>query len=202
MSETTTFGRRTTGACAMLIATLIAACGGDDGPGDGTLPEGALDLELSSLNSSDVDDGFLDKDENIGNQSGNPWGEFIEEMRDRCGGDPAGLSVSSGTLTIVGSEGIDGFEDLFPDGVDLVFRGTQGSDEEAETVVVASMAAALGTGPVDLDGVASREDLGGLHPRLVGGDFHVGVRGATDLTDEDDFSVDLAMSVEVVAYCE
>jgi hypothetical protein len=189
-------------ASAAAVALLVGGCGRDDRPGDVTLHEGALDLQLSSLSSSDVDDGTLEKDENIGNQSGNPWGEFIDEMRDRCGGDPAGFSVSGGTLSIVDSEGVDGFEDLFPDGLDLLMRSTQGSDEDAETVVVARSAAPTGSGPVDLVGVAGREDLAALHPRLVGGDFHVGVRGSTDLTDEDDFSVDLAMSLEVVAYCE
>ncbi|MBI2893374.1 MAG: hypothetical protein HYY06_07460 [Deltaproteobacteria bacterium] len=201
MSMTTTIGRRGS-ARAMALAALLGACGGDDGPGDGTLPEGALDLQLSSLNSSDVDDGFLEKDENIGNHTGDPWGEFIDEMTDRCGGDPAAFSVSRGTLSIVDAQGVDGFEELFPRGVDLLFRSTQGSDEDAETVVVASSAAPTGSGPVDLDGVGGRDDLAALHQRLLGGDFHVGVRGSTDLTDQDDFSVDLAMSLEVVAYCE
>lgn len=57
-------------------------------------------------------------------------------------------------------------------------------------------------GPVSLGGLAGRSSLGVLHERLVGGDFHVGLRGETALTGADDFSMNVRIRMRVRAFCD
>lgn len=197
----------------LFACVLVSGCGGgggggggggaDGGPfpvGDVSLPINSLELSLNSLNDSDIDDGFLDKDENIGNGGSDAWTDFVDASEAACGGVPVGLAVQGARLRFTERDGVTTWEELFPRGVSVIFRDTSGSDLAALQVTVATHESPSGAAPLLLTGVASRGDLAELLDALLGGDFHVAVRGPSDL--ETTFSVSLGISLQLEAYCD
>ncbi len=185
---------------ALLLAAL-AGCGG------GSVDSGTMTITVNSMNESDIrTPGVVQKDENISNDSGNPWGEFVKRARDQCGGDPAGFEVlgASVGLDTSGGGNVQRFEDVSGagDAVTAFFASTSGSDATAVKADVGSVTGPTGAGPIPLALSATRASLAPLHGRLVGGDFHVGVRVGTYLTAQDRFTMDVRVSFSVRAHCD
>ena len=73
-------------------------------------------------------------------------------------------------------------------------------DADALRVDVAS-AVVTGPGTVTLTVTATRSQLQVIHERLVGGDFHVGLRATTDRDEDDYFSMDVIVTFQARAHC-
>jgi hypothetical protein len=182
------------------VLILTTACS-DLGPVDSAV----IALTINSMNSSDIDPpGIIEKDENISTETGNPWGEFIRAAEDLCGDAVSGFEVLSATLglDVAGSSGVSVLEDVISGDATVFFSSTRGNDATAVRVDVASMSGVSGTGPVNLPVTATRAQLQTLFERLLGGDFHVGLRAETDRLDSDSFSMDARVSISARAHCE
>ena len=164
-----------------------------------------MTLTINSMNSSDIDPvGIIEKDENIGTETGNPWGEFIRLAEDQCQTTPAGFDVLSVTiaLDVAGSSDVATLDDVISGDAIVFFASTRGNDAAAVRVDVGSGAGLAGVGPVNLPVIASRTQLAALLERMVGGDFHVGLRAETDRVDTDSFSMDVRVTIQTRAMCE
>jgi hypothetical protein len=160
-------------------------------------------ITVNSLNQSDINENnVIEKDENISNNSGNPWGEFIDIAQAECISDPGGFQILGVSVQLVPKDGIDRFEDFVSGKLSVDFINTQNSDMDAERVVIASKNNPSGIGPIDLENLASRSELSLLNDRLIGGDFHVGITADTHLNDNDSFAFDVIIRFQVRAYCE
>jgi hypothetical protein len=183
------------------LLSSAAACGDALGPVD-SIP---MTLTINSMNSSDIDPvGVIEKDENIGTETGNPWGEFIRLAEDQCQTTPAGFDVLSVTiaLDVAGSSDVATLDDVISGDAIVFFASTRGNDAAAVRVDVGSGAGLAGVGPVNLPVIASRTQLAALLERMVGGDFHVGLRAETDRVDTDSFSMDVRVTIQTRAMCE
>lgn len=185
---------------ATLCTLVLAGCGDSDPLGPVISP--TITLTVNSMNSSDIESGMLDKDENISTETGNPWGEFIRMAEDECKADPVGFEVTHVALSLdtEGSNGVAGLDDVFSGAVSVIFRSTQGSDEDAAQVAVGS-GPVSGAGNSTLVASGTRSALAPLYERLLGGDFHVAVRGGTDRQHGDDFSMDVRVTFATTAFC-
>ncbi|MDH3272349.1 MAG: hypothetical protein OEN56_13500 [Gemmatimonadota bacterium] len=157
------------------------------------------------MNSSDIDPpGVIEKDENISTETGNPWGDFIRIAEDRCGRSPVAFEVLSVALAldVAGSADVQVLDDVISGDATVFFASTQGSDAAAVRVDVASASGVSGVGPVNLPVTASRAQLSALYERLLGGDFHVGLRAQTDRVDTESFSMDARITFEARGICE
>lgn len=193
-----------------LAALALAGCGGSDpgdsGNGPGPVDSGNVTIRIDSINESDIRTaGTVQKDGNISTGTGNPWGTFVGQAKAECGKDPVGFEVTSlsiGLDTSGGGSTTTRFEDVVDGAATVFFASTQGSDAAATKADVGSVSAPTGAGPVAVPVSATRSSLDPLLARLVGGDFHVGFRAATSLTDRDDFSMDVRVTLAARAHCE
>lgn len=178
-------------------ALLLPACGEETGP----VTSGPITTSVNSMNESDVDAGELSKDENISNETGNPWGRFVDHAESECGGSPTGFGLLSMTLSLDASRSdVDRLEQVFTGPVTVYFSSTRGSDASAVRVDVGGAISVSGAGPVALEILATRAELAALHERLVGGDFHVGLRGST--TRSEPFSITPVVVFRAQAFCD
>ena len=178
---------------------ILAGCDETPGPAD----SGPFTTSVNSMNESDIDAGMLAKDENVSNETGNPWGEFIKRAETVCGADPSGFSVLSATLSLDTSRSdVAGLEEVFTGPVVVYWSSTRGSDAGAVRVDVAGATSVAGTGPVTLEILATRRQLAALHDRLVGGDFHIGIEGSTTRDPADAFSITPVIAMEARAHCD
>lgn len=186
---------------AVGVAAIASSCSSAPGPVD----SGEITITINTMNPSDIrTPGTIEKDENISAETNNPWGKFVREARDACAGDPVAFEVLSArvALDVDGSQDVAVLEDVINGAATIFFASTTGSDSSAVRVDVASAAAATGLGPVSFAVGATQDSLASLHQKLVGGDFHVGLRAATTLTDQDNFSMDVRITLSARAFCE
>jgi hypothetical protein len=162
-----------------------------------------ITMTVNSMNGSDIESGIIDKDENISTETGNPWGEFMSDAVDQCGGDPVGFEVAEVSLELDrdGSD-IESLDEVFSDSASVILRSTQGSDADADQVVIGSGMVQGAGGTFNFMVPVLRAELAVIHDRLVGGDFHVAVRGATHRQRGDDFSMDVRVSFGVRTFCD
>lgn len=180
-------------AAVLLALVLHAGCGDDP-----AAVTGPITLTISSINESDIDNGVVWKDKNISSESGNPWGEFIDDAQSQLGGDPSEFEFISATVTldVASSDEVAGFEDVAAGSMRLMITRTNGDTP----VIIAELADPSGT-EVDLPITASRSDLATHHSAMVGGDFKARLELDTDLTKaDDDFSMDVSITLEAAAY--
>lgn len=184
---------------APFLATLaLAACG------LGPVESGPLAVTVNSVNESDVQGGVVWKDENISNDSGNPWGEFVRRARDTCGADPVAFEVVSASVALDTSGGpgmVSRFEDVVSGTAAVRFLSTSGSDPAAVSADVGQVAAPAGPGPIPLALLGTRSALAPLHARLLGGDFHVGFRAGV-LPGAGPFTMDVRVDFAALAHCD
>jgi hypothetical protein len=184
---------------AVLVSLQLIGCEEDKGP----ITSNEITIVVNSINESDInEDGILEKDENISNDSGNPWGEFIKDAEAECGGNPDRFEIVSITVQISDQVGVTNFEDVIFGNASVHFLSTQGSDLDAVRVTIGSNNNLTGISANELTNMASSSDLNSLRDRLLGGDFHVGFRGETDLTKDDTFSMDVIIKFVVKAHCD
>ena len=182
-----------------ILILIFAACEEDKGP----ITSNEILITVNSINQSDINSqGIIEKDENISNNSGNPWGEFIKEAETECGSNAKNFEILGVSVQLTDTENIDGFEDIINGMGEVYFINTQGSDIDADRVLIGSSNNLAGMIPNELTNLASRNDLNLLYERLLGGDFHVGFRGETNLTKDDNFSFDVIIKFVVKAYCD
>lgn len=180
-----------------LTALTVAACGA------GPVDSGTISLTVNSMNESDIrTPGTVQKDKNIGTETGNPWGRFIDVAQAECGRDPAGFEISSASIALDPGSDVTAFPDVIDGTAAVFFSDVSGSDAAATKVDVGSTTGPTGAGPVALSVSGTRSNLAPLRDRMVGGDFHVGVRAGTSLTGADQFSMDVRVSFVVLAHCD
>lgn len=184
-----------------ISVTFISLIGCEEETGPITSNE--MTIVVNSINQSDINDsGKIEKDENISNNTGNLWGEFIKEAEAECGSVPNKFEIVSLNIQLSDNEGVDVFEDAINGEAAVYFINTQGSDTDAIKVKVASGSNVTGLSSNELSNLASSGDLSVLTERLQGGDFHIGFSGATNLTKDDVFSFDVIIKFVVKAHCE
>ncbi|MFQ5629583.1 MAG: hypothetical protein ACE5I1_12540 [bacterium] len=157
------------------------------------------------MNQSDIKPaGMISKDENISNETGNPWGEFIKRAESECQASPSAFEIVSVSIELdtSGSQNVNLLEEIMTGTATVYFASTRGSDEDALKVDVASKASISGSGIIRLENFASQSELQVLSERLLGGDFHVGLRAETSRTRNDAFSMDVRIIFEARAHCE
>ena len=86
---------------SLVIAAVAVGCSDVLGPVDST----EIQTTVNSMNESDITNGVIEKEENISNESGNPWGEFIDRAESTCEAPPEGFAVRSASLALVGHRG-------------------------------------------------------------------------------------------------
>ena len=181
----------------VLAGLVLNGCDEDQGP----ITSNTMTIVVNSLNQSDINDqAILEKDENISNDSGNPWGEFIKEAEAEFGRGPERFEMVSVSMQLSDKEGISNFDELISGKMSARFLSTQGSDNDAIKVELGSIMSPTGQSAIELSNLASTSDMSVLHERLIGGDFHVGFYGETDLTKDNSFSVDVIIKFVVRAY--
>lgn len=183
----------------LVIAAVAVGCSDVLGPVDST----EIQTTVNSMNESDITNDVIEKDENISNESGNPWGEFIDRAESTCEAPPDGFAVRSASLALVTEEstGVQALEDVIDGDATVHFLSTRGSDADAVRVNVARVTDPTGTGPVSMNVIASRQDLRDLRERMRGGDFHVGFRAETSRDSSSDFSMNVRIRFRARAFC-
>jgi predicted small lipoprotein YifL len=185
---------------ALALALALTACG------RGPVDSGPLAVTVNSVNQSDIQvPGVVQKDENISNDSGNPWGEFVRRAREECGADPVAFEILGASVALDTSGGagvVSRFEDVVSGMAAAHFSSTSHSDPAAVSADVGSIATPAGAGPIPLVPSGTRAALAPLHDRLVGGDFHVGFRAETSLGAGDAFTMDVRVDFAARAHCD
>jgi hypothetical protein len=187
----------------LLGIQIFLSCSTDTDPV--SIDSGNISITVNSMNESDVDSsGIIEKDENISNDSGNPWGEFIKSAENRCDKNPGGFEIISVSIELDenGSQNLSSLDEIITGSATVFFANTQHSDINATRVNVASVSAVSGTGPIELGDLASRADMSILLDRLLGGDFHVGLQAETSISDTSSFSMDVQIVFNVRAFCD
>ena len=182
----------------LILFISVSACQSTDGPVDSD----EIKITINSINQSDINSGIIEKDENISNNTGNPWGEFIKDSQVICENDPKGFEITSLSIQFAPKDGVNSMEEVFDEIVSIDFISTQGSDSDAERVSIGTINQPRGLGPLELKNLATRDDLRALYERLLGGDFHVGLKASTILTKDDSFSFDVTLRFHTRAFCE
>lgn len=181
----------------VIASALLIGCEEDQDP----ITSNTMTVVVNSLNTSDINDqGILEKDENISNDSGNPWGEFIKDAEAELGREPERFEIISASMQLTDRDGVDSFDELISGKMSARILSTQGSDDDALKVEIGSKMNPSGESAIELSDLASASELNILHERLLGGDFHVGFNGETDLTKDNSFSVDVIIKFVVRAY--
>lgn len=178
---------------AFLAASLIFVVGCAKGPVD----SGNITITITG-NEGDIRvAGFIYKPVNISTGSGNAWGNFIQAANAECGTDPLGMEITS-----VSATSATAFEDFISGALTIVFsHNTSGGIPQDPQADVASVTNPTGTAAVSLPVLATRATLDPLLARLIGGDFEVTLKGATNLTGADNLAFDVDVTINARAHC-
>ena len=189
--------------CALLVSSLPAAlsCGGSDPVGP--IQSGPIEITVNGISPSDITGGIIDRDVSINTAGANLWSSYVRLTTDLCGREPVGFAISALALTLdlEGSVNVSALDDVMDGTVTLYFADTQGNEASAVKVDI-GRGMVFGLGPVGLEEVSTRETLAALHTRMLGSDFHVGLRAETSRTDSDNFSMAVEVSFLARAFCE
>lgn len=176
------------GVLALGVAAFLAACGDDPVAYSET-----VSVKLSGIKNGDIQNDQASEDKNINTESGNPYGEFVKRARDRLGGrDPGAIEIVKATVQVhADSKNVSTIEVVFAD-LELFIADSQ------TTIPVGSVSAPAGTSvPIPL---REEIDYEPVYASMLGGDFRVGVRGATVELPPDDFDLKLTIDVRFTAY--
>ncbi len=178
----------------VLGAAMLAGCAA------GPIDSGPISITVNSMNEGDIgSDGAVWKDENISTGTSNPWGDFVDAAEEECGGSPVSFEFTSVTVSVEldGSATVD---EILGGAAEVRILSTQGSDDDADKAVIASIETLSGAGPHTFD-VGAGQDHSSLHSRLLGGDFHVGFWA--EVADPDaELDMDVTIAFEALANCE
>ena len=162
-----------------------------------------MEITVNGISPSNITGGIIDRDVSINTAGTNLWSSYVRLTTDLCGREPVGFAISALALTLdfEGSVNVTALDDVLDGTVTLYFASTQGNDASAVKVDI-GRGVVSGLGPVGLEEVSTRETLAALHTRLLGSDFHVGLRAETSRTDSDNFSMAVEVSFLARAFCE
>ena len=159
----------------LIALCLFAACGDD--PVNYSAPVG---IELKAK-SGDVTNNAITEEKGITTESGNPYGAFVTEAKNRIGRDPSNIVLEKVTLTLGGqSTNVTALEQVATGEVFIKFL----TNDTNNTFVVGHFENPSGPGPVE--GHSSfdmAENVGAPDvAKIIGGSFKV-VLNATPATD-------------------
>ena len=172
----------------LLAAASFVACGDDPVAYSET-----VSVKLSGIKPGDIQNGQTSEDKNINTEEGNPYGDFIKGARAALGGrDPGAVEIVSAIVRVhADSKNVST--------VDAVFGSLElFMADSATTIVFGSK-----DGPTGSEvAVPIKEDLDyePVFDAMLGGDFKVGVRGATVATPPTDFELKLTLDLKFTAY--
>ena len=179
-----------------MIAALVLGCGSDSKPVSHSAPVG-INLKVKS---GDAKNGSISDEKGITTESGNPYGAFIKDAKDKLdGADPARITVSSVSLLLGGdSKGVTKLEQVFAGDVETLFQVA----DSKNTYPVGKVTDPEGSGPVS---VSADFDSTQLSPtdqdKLIEGGFDVVIRGtAADGFAKAGADADLQLTFTFNAY--
>jgi len=159
----------------LIALVLFAACGDD--PVNYSAPVG---IELKQK-SGDVVNNAITQEKGINTESGNPYGAFITDAKNRIGRDPSNIVLENITLTLGGqSTNVTKLEDVMVGEVFVKFL----TNDTNNTFTAGRFADPTGAGPVEGDSSFDMAaDVGDPDvQKILGGGFKV-VLNATAATD-------------------
>jgi hypothetical protein len=179
--------------CVLLLAALaLCACADEE-----VVYSEAIELRLTSIGPSDVDDGVLEVSRNIATDKGNPFAAFLREAEDDLGYAPRGLELVAGAIAILPDPltGVSTWSDLWSGEVTLLFEpGGSGARIDVARVVLPTQG--LETWPLQV--VATRAELS--VDKVLSGDFKVVLRGSTDRGPKEAFAAGIELRLLFAAY--
>jgi len=170
------------------IAVSAIACGDDPVAYSET-----VSVKLSGIKNGDIRNQTASEDKNINTESGNPYAEFLKNARAELGGrDPRFIEVVSAFVRVhADSKNVIAFEQVFTD-LELFLSNSQ------TTIPAGTRANPTGTS-IEIN-VPDDLDYEPVEASMLGGDFKVGVRGATVATPPADFDLKLTIDLKFTAY--
>lgn len=180
-----------------VLAAFIMGCGSETKPVSHSAPVG-INLKAKS---GDAKNGAIYDEKGITTESGNPYGAFIKDARDKLGGvDPSRIAVSSLTLLLGGaSKGVTKLEQIFVGKVETLFE----VEDTKNSFPVGEITDPVGSGPVTLSADFDSTDLAPTdRDKLIAGGFNVVIRGtaASGFDKSADADADLQLTFTFNAY--
>jgi hypothetical protein len=159
----------------LIALVLFAACGDDP-----VNYSDDIGIELKTK-SGDAVDNAITEEKGITTESGNPYGAFVTEAKNRLGHDPSNIVLEKITITLGGqSTGVTALEQVMTGDTFVKFV----VNDTNNTISVAHFASPTGPGPFDghpsFDMIENATDTD--VPKIIGGSFKV-VLTATPATD-------------------
>lgn len=170
-----------------LTALVLAACG--DGGYEATIGQ-RLELQDGDMTGT-----TLARERSVDALFDEQWAPFLQRAEGQLGHQPTEVELRGASMQLdaASSEGVGRLEDAFTGEVVLYLR-----DPATNLITdVAKVKDPKGTGRVELDMLDA--DLSALQPRLLQGNFRVGVRGTTPKPADSDFKVALTLSLDAAA---
>jgi hypothetical protein len=155
-----------------MLTALLMGCGSDDKPLSHSAPIG-INLKVKA---GDAKNGALSDEKGITTESGNPYGAFIKDARDKLeGATPTRVTVDSVTLLLGGdSKGVTSLEQVFAGVVETLFQ----VGDSKNTYPVGKVTDPKGSGPVSLSADFDSTELSPTdRDKLTEGGFDVVIRG-------------------------
>jgi len=158
----------------LIALVLFAACGGD--PVNYSAPVG---IELKAK-SGEVVNNATTPDKNINTESGNPYGAFVTEARNKLGHDPGSIELDKVTITLgAQSTNVTALEQVVTGDVFVKFL----TNDTNNTFNAGKWTSPTGPGPVTGDVLFAFDMVGDPDvAKFIGGSFKV-VLSATAATD-------------------
>lgn len=162
---------------------------------DPAFTSGQVGISLSLKEGAIVGD-QIDSRKNVSTESGNPYGAFISKVQNEFGDTPREIRIEAVSLQIQDTkDDVAVFEDLWPESVQVFLA----ADDTVSGFTVASVEGPTGLGPINVP-TRPVEDTTALETLLESGNFRVGVRGKTALTDAAKFDTKVAVTLTFGVY--
>jgi hypothetical protein len=130
--------------------------------------------------SDKVNNNALADEKNINTESGNPYGAFVGDARNKLGHDPARIEIDKLTLLLGGSStGVTTLAQVYTGDVDVLFV----LDDSNNSYPVGRVTNPVGPGPVDVAVSWESDTVSDVdYAKVLSGGFKVVIRGtaATD----------------------
>ncbi len=183
----------------MQISLLLISCfvglalvGCSDDP---VFTSGQVGISLGLKEGAIVGD-QIDSRKNVSTESGNPYGAFIQEVKDEFGDSPREIRIEAVSLQIQDTkDDVAVFQDLWPESVEVFLA----ADDTVSGFTVASVQGPTGLGPINVP-TRPVDDATALETLLASGNFRVGVRGKTALTTASKFDTKVAVTLSFGVY--
>jgi hypothetical protein len=179
----------------LISLALCAACGDD--PVSYSAPVG-INLKAKS---ADTVNGVVTDEKGINTESGNPYGAFVGDARDRIGRDPSLIEVEGVELLLgASSVGAAALGEVFAGAVDVLFQ--MNDTNNSFPVAVGMIGGATTAGPIAFDVRFVGDEIPDLdYVKLLNGSFKVIIRGpAAPSFETKGAEVDLQVTLTFAAF--